>query len=410
MIGDLGTVYVAEIMRRIKSRPFILGVIVGVFAIILILKLPSLLRGTIEGSQGTVLVGAPSLTTPAKKLLADDYRILGVISAGPVDDALLKRNHASQAVALRSDAAGLHITVYAHDPDAVRQGELRSDLLPLQLELTTGRNATTVSKMTTIPITVQAVASKFASANLASAAKGVAYALLFLLYLLTVMNSQLVMSSVAEEKTSRIAELLIASVNPSALLAGKVLASATLGFLQLAIWIATVVFLSGGSSSPQGQNASGEQLMSLANALDVITPGLIAAFLIWFIIGFLQLSTLFAGAASLINRTEDLGSIAFPLVMPIVAAFLIAITGLAAPDSPLVVACSYIPLLAPFVMFVRMAVSNVPLWQVAISLAINLVALYLIAILAGKIYRVGMLLYGRPPSLRQVWSVITSPN
>ena len=146
--------------------------------------------------------------------------------------------------------------------------------------------------------------------------------------------------------------------------------------------------------------------MSLANALDVLTPGLIAAFLIWFIIGFLQLSTLFAGAASLINRTEDLGSIAFPLVMPIVAAFLIAITGLAAPDSPLVVVCSYIPLLAPFVMFVRIAVSNVPLWQVAVSLAINLVALYLIAILAGKIYRVGMLLYGRAPSLRQVWSVI----
>ena len=81
-------------------------------------------------------------------------------------------------------------------------------LLPLQLQLTTGRNAAGVSKITTIPVTIQAVASKFASANLASAAKGVAYTLLFLLYLLTVMNSQLVMSSVAEEKTSRIAELL----------------------------------------------------------------------------------------------------------------------------------------------------------------------------------------------------------
>ena len=94
--------------------------------------------------------------------------------------------------------------------------------------------------------------------------------------------------------------------------------------------------------------------------------------------------------------------------MPIVAAFLIAITGLAAPDTPLVVACSFVPLLAPFVMFVRIAVSTVPLWQIALSLAINLVALYIIAILAGKIYRVGMLLYGRAPSLRQVWSVIVS--
>lgn len=408
MIGDLGTVYVAEIMRRIKSRPFIVGLVVGVLAIMLIFKLPTLLVSTMVGARSAILVGDPSLIARAKPLLSDDFKIVGTIATGPVDDALLKQYHASTAIALLADAAGLHVTVYAHDPGGVHESGLSSSLLPLQLQLTTGRNAAAISKITAIPITIEAVASKFASANLASAAKGVAYTLLFLLYLLTVMNSQLVMSSVAEEKTSRIAELLIASVNPSALLAGKVLASATLGFVQLAIWIGTAFFLGGGGSSSSAQGPSADQMLSLTNALDVITPGLVAAFLIWFVIGFLQLSTLFAGAASLINRTEDLGSIALPLVMPIVAAFLIAITGLAAPDSPLVVVCSYLPILAPFVMFVRIAVSNVPLWQIGVSLAINIVALYLIAILAGKIYRVGMLLYGRAPSIRQVWSVITS--
>ena len=408
MIGDLSTVYVAEIMRRIKSRPFLVGLLVGVFAITVLLKLPTFLVGAINGSKTAILIGEPTLTARAKPLLSDDYKIVGSQSSGPVDDALLKHYHASAAIELNSNAAGLHVTVYAHDPGSVGQGDLRRNLLPLQLELATGRNAAGVSKITRIPVTIQAVASRFASADLASAAKGVAYTLLFFLYLLTILNSQLVMSSVAEEKTSRIAELLIASVNPSALLAGKVLASATLGFLQLAIWIGTAIFLGGGSSTGDAHGGSADQLMSLTNALDVITPGLIAAFLIWFIIGFLQLSTLFAGAASLINRTEDLGSISFPLVMPIVAAFLIAITGLSAPDTPLVVVCSFVPLLAPFVMFVRIAVSNVPLWQIATSLAINLVALYLIAILAGKIYRVGMLLYGRAPSLRQVWSVIVS--
>ena len=407
MIGDLGTVYVAEIMRRIKSRPFLVGLFVGVFAIMILLKLPALLTGVVNSSKTAILIGDPSLTARAKPLLSDDYKIVGSQRSGPVDDALLKRTHASAAIELHSDVAGLHVTVYAHDPGSVGQNEMRRDLLPLQLQLTTGRNAADVSKITSIPVTIQAVGSRFASAGLATAAKGIAYTLLFFLYLLTILNSQLVMSSVAEEKTSRIAELLIASVNPSALLAGKILASATLGFLQLAVWIASAVFLTGGSGSAQGHGAS-DQLMSFTNALDVLTPGLIAAFLTWFIIGFLQLSTLFAAAASLINRTEDLGSISFPLVMPIVAAFLIAITGLAAPDTPLVVACSFVPLLAPFVMFVRIAVSTVPLWQIALSLAINLVALYIIAILAGKIYRVGMLLYGRAPSLRQVWSVIVS--
>jgi ABC-2 type transport system permease protein len=406
MIRDLGTVYVAEIMRRLKSRPFIVGLVIGVIAIMLLLRLPSFLDRTLTNSKTTILVGDPSLTARAKTLLSDDYHIVRALAPGPVDDRLLKAQKASTAIALRADGAGLHVTVYAHDPGEIRQNELQRDLLPLQLQLVTGRNATGVTKITDFPVSIQAVASKFASVDLAKAAKSVAYVLLFFLYLLTILNSQLVMASVAEEKTSRIAELLIASVNPSALLAGKVLASATSGFLQLAVWIVTAIFLGGGSSTPQSQDVSADQLMSFANALDVITPGLIAAFLIWFVIGSLQLSTLFAAAASLINRTEDLGSISFPLVMPIIAAFLIAITGLSAPDSPVVVACSYIPLLAPFVMFVRIAVSNVPLWQVGISLAINIAALYLIAVLAGKTYRVGMLLYGRSPSLRQIWGVL----
>jgi ABC-2 type transport system permease protein len=276
----------------------------------------------------------------------------------------------------------------------------------LQLQLVTHRSAGAITKITTIPVIVKPVASKFTSAGQASAARGVAYTLLFLLYLLIIMNSQLVMSSVAEEKTSRIAELLIASVNPIALLTGKILASATLGFLQLAVWIAAAVYLGGGNAS-QDAGSSGAAL-SLSNALDVLTPGMVIAFLVFFIIGFLQLSTLFAGAASLINRTEDLGSLALPLVMPIVFAFIIAIAALGSPDAPLAVICSYLPLLAPFVMFARIAVSNVPVWQIALSIGINLIALYAIAVFAGKIYRVGMLLYGRSPSLRQVWSVIRS--
>jgi ABC-2 type transport system permease protein len=94
--------------------------------------------------------------------------------------------------------------------------------------------------------------------------------------------------------------------------------------------------------------------------------------------------------------------------MPIVFAFIIAIAALGSPDAPLAVICSYLPLLAPFVMFARIAVGNVPVGQIALSIGINLIALYAIAVFAGKIYRVGMLLYGRSPSLRQVWSVIRS--
>jgi ABC-2 type transport system permease protein len=406
MIDDFGVVYVAEIVRRIRSRPYIIGLVVGVVVIVLLSRLPAMMEGAFSGGHSVLLVGDPALIARAKPLLAEDYKVVGTLASGPIDDATLKRDNAGSAVELRAAPDGLHVTVYSHDPGSVHHDELAAALLPLQLQLVTHRSAGAITKITTIPVIVKPVASKFTSAGQASAARGVAYTLLFLLYLLIIMNSQLVMSSVAEEKTSRIAELLIASVNPIALLTGKILASATLGFLQLAVWIAAAVYLGGGNAS-QDAGSSGAAL-SLSNALDVLTPGMVIAFLVFFIIGFLQLSTLFAGAASLINRTEDLGSLALPLVMPIVFAFIIAIAALGSPDAPLAVICSYLPLLAPFVMFARIAVSNVPVWQIALSIGINLIALYAIAVFAGKIYRVGMLLYGRSPSLRQVWSVIRS--
>jgi ABC-2 type transport system permease protein len=115
-----------------------------------------------------------------------------------------------------------------------------------------------------------------------------------------------------------------------------------------------------------------------------------------------------AGFASLINRTEDLGSISLPLVAPVIAAFFIAMVTLDSPDASWAVTSSMIPLISPFVMFARIAVSNVPAWQLALSIGINVVALYLITIMAGKIYRVGMLLYGRAPKLSQVWHVLRS--
>jgi ABC-2 type transport system permease protein len=91
-----------------------------------------------------------------------------------------------------------------------------------------------------------------------------------------------------------------------------------------------------------------------------------------------------------------------------VAGFLVAQVAVVAPNSANVAVLSMIPLLAPFVMFARIAVATIPLWQIALSLLINLAAIAVIAIFAGKLYRVGLLTYGRPPRLAQVWAVLRS--
>jgi len=219
----------------------------------------------------------------------------------------------------------------------------------------------------------------------------------------------LLMTSVAEEKTSRIAELLIASVNPSALLAGKIAAAAILGIIQMASWLLVgyaLTALSGGNHTGSAGTHGGDGFSAILS--NGISPTDILAFAAFFIIGYLQLSTLFAAFASMINRTEDLGSVSGPLIMPIVGAFFVAIYALGFPNSPFVVITSFIPLVAPFTMFARIAISVVPLWQIALSLLINVAAVWAIAVAAGKIYRVGMMTYGRSPKLSQIWATLRS--
>jgi ABC-2 type transport system permease protein len=213
------------------------------------------------------------------------------------------------------------------------------------------------------------------------------------------------MASVAEEKTSRIAEVLVATISPVRLLAGKVSAAGLLGLAQIAAWGATGALLApfGLPSLLAGaRGASGHVPMAL------IAPATLAIFLAFFVLGFIQFATLYAAAASLISRTEDLGSVATPVILPVVGAFFLAQYASVAPNAPVSVAASFLPFVSPFVMFTRSTVSSVPPLQLAIALAINLAAALICFNLAGKVYRVGLLMYGKLPSLRQIATAVRS--
>jgi ABC-2 type transport system permease protein len=181
-------------------------------------------------------------------------------------------------------------------------------------------------------------------------------------------------------------------------LAGKILASVTLAVLQLTIWL-LVTFVAGANPAGGAAVPSGG---SLQFSLTDVSQGELIGFLFFFLLAFLQTTTMFAAAASLVNRTEDLGSVSGPLFVPVIGAFFIAMTALRIPDAPFVVAASFIPVLSPFVMFTRMVVTAVPAWEIATAIVINVLAIWGIAILGGKLYRIGLLLYGRPPKFVQI--------
>lgn len=400
-MNEFITIYSAEVLRRLRSRSFKIGLIIGALGIIVMFKLPAFLNSYTEHENRIVLAGDSAVIAAARPLLDKNFNISaerpGLVHPTAAD--LDTRVKASAVIVLERPAHRLRASVYAKDPGSVSASDLRRDLLPLTISYSTNLTQQQVRALIKLPVDVHPLESKFGSAAQADQARMVANVLIFLLYLLIVLNSQLIITSVAEEKTSRIAELLVASVNPSALLAGKIAASATLALLQMVLWVAIGVAV--GAQTPPGSHAeaAGAQHMLSFSA---ISPWDVAGFAIFFLVGYLQMSTMFAALGSLVNRTEDIGSIAGPFFIPIVAALLIAMTALGAPDAPFVVATSFIPLVAPFVMFARIVVSSVPVWQIALSLAINLAAIYAIAVIGGKIYRMGMLLYGRPPKLRQL--------
>lgn len=406
-MSDFLTIFRQEALRRLRSRGFALGTIVGLGVIALVTLLPSLLAKSADfGDSRIVLIGPPALTTPAQTLLKDGYQVTAVLAAvdRPPDLAFLEAHDgAVAALELASPHDGLHVEVFSRNLNRFAGRKLPAELLPLHVSLVTHRALAGIGDLTAFPIGVHGVASKFSDRKSADSASTAANFLALLLYIAIIFNSQAVMGSVTEEKTSRIAELLVATTSPAALLAAKVAAVGLTGLLQGGLWVGAAVVLGGqqfGAGAGTGASAGDAGLAFAPH------PEELGLFLIFFLIGYVQYAVSFAAAGSLVSRTEDIAGAVVPLLMPIIIAYMLAQFALVAPGSTPIVIASYVPLLAPFVMFARIAVSTVGAWEIALSLAVNLAAIAALVVLAGKIYRAGLLMYGRPPSLAQVWSAL----
>jgi ABC-2 type transport system permease protein len=414
-MNDFGIIFEAEFIRRIKSRAFLIGTILGAAMIVFLSAAPAIFSHGISGStRAIVLAGDPAVTRAAKKLLADDFTISAQVPEVPRTApslADLKRDgDAAALVAFSNGAKGLDVTVYAKDAAGFRTTTLRDDIIPLKLALAVHASPTTIASLLDFTVDVHSLDAKFRDEASANAARGFAYVLVLLLYLAIILNCQGVLTSVAEEKTSRIAELLVATTSSSQLLAGKIAAAGTTGTIQLLVWLGVGWATAAGLVNSVGGASGGVHTKLSATTVGLgsidIPTGVIVAFVIFFILGFLQYATLYAAAASLISRTEDLGSVAGPLTLPVLAGFLLANWALGVPNATGVAIASQIPLLTPFVMFTRMAVVTVPVWQVVLAIAINIIATIGIVWLTGKIYRVGLLMYGRLPKFTQIVNVL----
>ncbi|MEP6595018.1 MAG: ABC transporter permease [Ginsengibacter sp.] len=255
---------------------------------------------------------------------------------------------------------------------------------------------------------------------------GLAYGIGFgsgiLIYITLFIYGAAVMRGVMEEKMSRIAEVIISSVRPFQLMMGKIIGIAAVGLTQFLIWIVLIIGLSSLASlflshdvlqqaqavnNPMGSSANSSVALGFLSAKNTMAQVnwtlIIPCFLFYFIGGYLFYAALFAAVGSVVNEDpQEAQSLMLPITMPIVLSFLIMMTAVAKPDAPISVWASIIPFSSSIVMMARIPAGGVPFWQLAVSMASLIAGFILTTMLAAKIYRTGILLYGKRVTFKEM--------
>ena len=236
----------------------------------------------------------------------------------------------------------------------------------------------------------------------------VGFGLSIAIFMAIILYGQWIAYSVAEEKNSRVMEIVLAAATPFQLLAGKVIGVGALAILQYFIvaipMILAIVFQ--GQIANRILGSSGAGAISLGASLSL---GTIAAFGVLFVLGFAIYACLYAGAASLVSRQEEINQIVAPLTFVSVAGYLVATyasTGLIPIDSPLVVVLSFVPLFSPYLMLTRLSLGTAGFVDFAVAVLLLAIAIPAVLWLAARLYRSGVLMYGQSPSPRTLWRAL----
>lgn len=231
--------------------------------------------------------------------------------------------------------------------------------------------------------------------------------LALLLYMFIMMYGQMVMTSIIEEKGNRVLEIVVSSVKPANLMLGKLIGIGAVAVTQILIWAAIIAIFSFGVMPGLLAGAlAGQPDVELAQLLGVVGDsgfimGLFALLTVFLILGYLFYSAIYAAIGSAVDNIQDAGQLQVFALMPIILGMVFSMNVVNDPGSNLAVLLSFIPFTSPMVMMARIPF-GVPAWQLWVSVAILVVSILFIVWLAAKIYRVGIFMYGKKPSVRDL--------
>jgi ABC-2 type transport system permease protein len=218
------------------------------------------------------------------------------------------------------------------------------------------------------------------------------YILMFLLWMSVMIYGMYVMRGVLEEKSSRIVEVIVGNLSPTELMVGKIAGVGAVGLTQYLIWTLVAINLA----------VPGLASFMLGNTAPTITPAILLFFVLFFVLGYVLYSTLYAALGAAFNSEEEAQQMQSVAGWIIGLPFVLMFPVINDPDSTLAVVFSLIPFFAPVLFFLRISVQTPPMWQIVLCIALLLVTIVAMARFAAAVYRVGILMYGKKPTVKEI--------
>lgn len=416
-MNKLSTVIKFTFMNRVRAKAFLVTTLI--FAVILtaMINLPAIIA-SFSSSSGPAKIGIVGKETEITRSLKSFYEaqeepeleivMLGDAGSKEADIKLGKEKLDAKEIkgflAFTEDAAAGFPKVTYHaksSMDFSMETKLRSTLQAVKAQIVVKDIGLTAAQLVKLnsPVSIETVQVQEGAAGKTESqmmvAYGLVYVLLLLLYMTVIGYGNMVATEITAEKSSRVMEVLITSVSPLKQMFGKIIGICLLGLVQIAVFVAV------GAANlmiPQNMHKIRELNINLAD----VQLSLLGYFVIFYLLGYFIYATIFAAVGSLVSRTEEVGQAIMPVTFLIIAGFMIAMFGLQNPSAPFVVAMSFVPFFSPLIMFLRIGMSDPALWEIGLSILITTATMLALGWLAAKIYRVGVLMYGKRPTFKEL--------
>ncbi|MCH8983614.1 MAG: ABC transporter permease [Acidobacteria bacterium] len=385
-----------EITERGRSKAYLITTVVTLLLVLGLVIVPSLLGGgTEEYTIGSIGEGNQPIVESAELLRnagdepEDEESVaISIVEFGNLEDAETALAD-GEVDAVLVDGSEVVVESVGGFGDSAVVSLLQRGAASVELEVIvseSGQAATDViDVMTSDPLETTTLSGQEAGDESAGV---LAYAGLMLLYIAILLYGTWILTGVTEEKSNRVVEVLLSSVKPWQLLAGKIAGIGILGIAQFTGTILVAIVA-----------------LQLTGAFELPNIGVssVVTLVVWFVLGFLLYAVMFGAAGSLVSRMEDAQNVAFPMSLTAVAGFFVSIAALNDPDGAAAVIGTFIPLTAPFVVPVRAALDAIPLWQYLLSIVMVLATIAGMTLVAGRIYAGALLRYGGRTKLREAW-------